>query len=61
MTPVPTAGGVETPAAGQTPEEAAKAKWDSDAELRAEFADNFNAYMAFVKNEASGRARIKAA
>jgi capsid assembly protease len=36
----------------------AKAKWDKDAALRAEFGDNFGAYLAFEQAAAAGTARI---
>jgi len=38
----------------------AKSAWDSDAALRAEFGDNFAAFLAFEKANASGQARILA-
>ncbi len=36
----------------------AKAKWDSDPALRAEFGDSFDAYLAFEKANTQGAARI---
>ncbi len=39
-------------------EDQAKAAWDKDEKLRAEFGDDFDSYKAFAKAEASGRARI---
>lgn len=39
-------------------DERCKLAWDRDAELRAEFRDNFGAYVAAEKALASGRARI---
>lgn len=42
-------------------EDQAKAEWDRDGDLRAEFKDNFTSYLAFRKAEASGSARIKRA
>lgn len=39
----------------------AKADWDKDGALRAEFRDNFGSYLAWRKAEASGQARIKRA
>ncbi|MEA3427699.1 MAG: hypothetical protein U9Q84_00470 [Thermodesulfobacteriota bacterium] len=36
-------------------EDRAKAAWNESAELRFEFADNLNAYLAFVKAESRGR------
>jgi len=39
-------------------EEQAKAKWEKDGDLRAEFGDNFAAFLAFEKNTAKGSARI---
>lgn len=41
--------------AGATPEDKAKADWDKDANLRAEFGDDFDAYMACIKAETAGR------
>jgi len=45
-------------ASGVKPEETAEAKWDKDADLRAEFGGDKAAYLAFAKAEASGHARI---
>lgn len=42
-------------------EDQAKATWDKDADLRAEFRNDFDSYLAFCKAEAAGRARIKRA
>lgn len=39
-------------------EDRAKAHWDKSPELRAEFRDNFNAYVAYIKNVEAGNARI---
>lgn len=39
-------------------DERAKAKWDSDAKLRAEFGDSFTAYLAFAKAQDAGRVRV---
>ncbi len=39
-------------------EERCKAKWDADASLRASYADDFKAYVAFERAQASGRVRI---
>lgn len=39
-------------------EERAKATWDNDAQLRGEFQDNFDSYLAWRKAEATGNARI---
>lgn len=39
-------------------EERAKAEWDRNADIRGEFRDNYNAYLAFMKNTEAGRARI---
>lgn len=50
-------GGDGGGAEGGTPEEKAKAEWDKDANLRAEFADNFEAFKAFKEGESAGRAR----
>lgn len=42
-------------------EDQAEAQWDKDAALRSEFGGDKGAYLAFVKAEASGLARIKRA
>jgi hypothetical protein len=39
-------------------DERCKKRWDRDAKLRAEFADDFKAYLAFEKANAEGRVRI---
>jgi signal peptide peptidase SppA len=39
-------------------EDKAKADWESNEKLRAEFGDNFAAYSAFVAQEAAGNVRI---
>ena len=39
-------------------EERAKAKWDSDANLRVEFGGNYAGYLAFCKAEEAGKVRI---
>lgn len=39
-------------------DERCKRNWDSKPALRAEFGDNFKAYLAFSKAEAEGRAKI---
>jgi len=49
---------VETTALSGTPEEQAADAWDKSAVLRAEFGNSKEAYLAFAKAEASGRARI---
>lgn len=36
----------------------AKAAWDKSPQIREEFADNFDAYLAFLKNQESGRVKI---
>lgn len=41
-------------------EERAKAEWEKDAGLRAEFNDKFEAFLAYKKNAEAGRARILA-
>lgn len=48
-----------TGGAGDTIEDRAKADWDKDADLRAEFGSNFDAYLAFAKAESAGLARVK--
>jgi len=45
-------------AATGTPEEQAKAAWDKDPALQAEFGGDFDSYAAFCKAEASGSARV---
>jgi hypothetical protein len=40
------------------PEERAKKRWDRDERLRAEYGDDFKAYMAFEKANAAGRVKI---
>lgn len=40
------------------PEASAKAKWDADAKLRAEFGGDFKRYQAFHSAQASGRVKI---
>lgn len=44
-----------------TIEDRAKAEWDKDADVRAEFRNDFASYLAFRKAEESGAARIKRA
>lgn len=44
--------------AAPTVEEKARAAWDKDADLRAEFGGNFNGYLAFAKAEAEGKVRL---
>jgi hypothetical protein len=39
-------------------EERAKAKWEGDAKLRAEFAGDFKSYLAFAKAEEGGKVKI---
>lgn len=36
----------------------AKAEWDKSPDIRAEFSDNFDSYLAYEKNVAAGRIRI---
>jgi hypothetical protein len=36
----------------------AKATWDKDPDLRFEFVDNFDAYLAYVKADATGQVKI---
>jgi len=49
---------VQTGAKGGSLEERAKATWDADEDLRAEFSDDFDAFLAFEKHAANGSARI---
>lgn len=44
----------QTEGAGGTPEEQAEAAWERDADLRAEFGGNKDAYLAFKRREAAG-------
>ena len=46
------------PEAPTDPEQAAKAKWESDAALRAEFSGDFSRWQAFTKAKAAGRVKI---
>ena len=48
-----------TGGAGDTIEDRAKADWDKDADLRAEFGGNFDAYLSYEKAESAGLARVK--
>lgn len=41
-----------------TPEEQAKAEWDKDENLRAEFGGKFESYLAYKRKAATGSARI---
>lgn len=50
-----------TTAAEGSIDDQAKAEWDKDVALRAEFKGNFASYLAWRKAEASGAARIKRA
>ena len=52
------AGEEATAEARMTPEERGKKRWDSDEKLRAEFGDDFKAYLAFEKANAQGRVKI---
>lgn len=52
-------GGAGEPDADAPLEDRAKAKWDKDGALRAEFGGDFGAFLAFEKAEESGRARIR--
>ena len=45
--------------AGDTIEDRAKAEWDKDADLRAEFGGDYDAYLAFAKADSVGLARVK--
>lgn len=45
-------------ASGDSVEDHAKAEWDKDAALRAEFGGNFDAYLSFAKAESAGLARV---
>ena len=39
-------------------EDRAKSAWDKDPDLRFEFVDNFDAYLAFAKADKAGQAKI---
>lgn len=56
-------GGGQGPANpdAQSPEDKAKAAWNADADLRAEFGGSLESYLAFATAEASGRARVRSA
>lgn len=44
--------------ASADPEVRAKAAWDKDAKLRAEFADSFPTYLAYAKAQAAGQVKV---
>lgn len=46
------------PEASLPPDERAKVKWSRDAKLRADYGDNFEAYMAFERANAAGKVRV---
>ena len=48
------------PGAGAPLEDQARNVWERDAGLRAEFAEDFDAFLAYRKAEAAGRARLRA-
>jgi ATP-dependent protease ClpP protease subunit len=48
---VPAAAAGNAPANSGTPEDKAKAKWDKDAAIRAEFNGNYNTFLAWFKAE----------
>ena len=59
---VPVVEGAEQPSGAVDPnlpvEERAKAEWDKDPDLRAEFKDNFTAFLAFKKADEAGSVKI---
>lgn len=59
---VPVSQAIEKPADAVDPnlpvEERAKAEWDKDPGLRAEFGNNFNSYLAFKKADEAGVVKI---
>lgn len=57
---VPAAPPASSTPTGGAIEDQAKAAWDKDDKLRAEFGGDFDAYLAFEKAAQSGRARILA-
>jgi capsid assembly protease len=56
--PQPATPAVESGSAAPQGEDAWKADWEKDADLRAEFGGSLNAYLAFKKAEANGTIRI---
>lgn len=56
--PPPATPAVESGSAAPRGEDAWKAEWEKDADLRAEFGGSLNAYLAFKKAEAKGTIRI---
>jgi capsid assembly protease len=50
--------GTESLSADAPIEDRAKQTWDRDSNLRAEFGDSFDRYLAFARADESGRARI---
>lgn len=55
--PVAHAAAPASEASDQSPEEKAKAKWDADAGLRAEFGGIYTAYLAYERAAAAGSVR----
>ena len=56
--PAPATPAVESGSPAPQGEDAWKAEWEKDADLRAEFGGSLNAYLAFKKAEAKGTIRI---
>lgn len=58
---VPTSVERDNPPPSEEPvslEDKAKADWDRDAKLRADFGGNYDRYLAYVKAESGGRTKI---
>lgn len=55
---VPASNGEEPDLASLPVEERAKAKWDADPKLRADFGDRFETYLAYAKNAEKGKVKI---
>lgn len=55
---VPPAPPAQAAATSGSIEDRCKAAWDKDADLRAEFADDYEAFLAYEKKAAAGHARI---
>jgi signal peptide peptidase SppA len=56
--PAPAAGSSASDDASMPIEQRAKATWDKDANLRAEFGGSFSAYLAYAKADQAGQVRI---
>ena len=56
--PEPSAANDQSQSASATPEERAKANWDKDANLRAEFGNTFSRYLAYFNAAEAGQVRV---